>query len=319
MPARRRPQSDPRPLPAMTMRAGGGTAIPFAVCCAGVALFSVMDAAMKGLGLAIGVYNALLWRAIAGTLIGAVLMVATRRRWPVIAVLRIHVLRGVVVAFMALLFFWAILRMPLAEAIALSFIAPIVALYLAALLLKEQVGRQAIGASLLGLVGVGVILSGRVQGDYDADALLGAAAMLASAVLFAWNLVIQRQQAQVASPVEVAFFQHLVMFAVFVPAAPFLALVPSAHAVPLVILSATLAFTSLAALAWAYARAEAQRLIPVEYSAFVWAAITGWLFFQEHVTVTTLAGALLIVAGCLIAARSKGGVAVAPQVEAGTA
>ena len=33
--------------------------IPFAVCCMGVALFSVMDAAMKGLSLAIGLYNAL--------------------------------------------------------------------------------------------------------------------------------------------------------------------------------------------------------------------------------------------------------------------
>ena len=42
-------------------------AIPFSVCCAGVALFAVMDAAMKGLSLGIGLYNALFWRAIAGT------------------------------------------------------------------------------------------------------------------------------------------------------------------------------------------------------------------------------------------------------------
>ena len=282
-----------------------GVAIPFAVCCVGVALFSVMDAAMKGLSLSIGLYNALFWRAVTGSVLGLALMLLTRQRWPVAAVLRIHLLRGVVVAAMAALFFWAIMRLPLAEAIALSFIAPLIALYLAALLLKEQVGRQAIGASLLGLVGVAVILSGKLSGRYAPDALAGAAAVLGSAILFAWNLIIQRQQAQVASPIEVAFFQHLVMLGVFVPGAPLLLAPPPLHALPLVLLAATLAFTSLAALAWAYARAEAQRLIPVEYSAFLWAAIIGWLAFGERVTGTTLAGALLIVAGCLIAARAK--------------
>ncbi|MEA3390760.1 DMT family transporter [Sphingobium sp. CCH11-B1] len=294
-----------------------GFAIPFAVCCLGVALFSVMDAAMKGLSLSIGLYNALFWRAVAGTLLGFALMLLTRQRWPTAAVLRIHLLRGSVVAAMAALFFWAIMRLPLAEAIALSFIAPLIALYLAALLLKEKVGRQAIGASLLGLVGVGVILSGRLQGHYAPDALLGALAVLASAVLFAWNLVIQRQQAQLATPIEVAFFQHLVMLGVFVLGAPVWLTIPPVEAAPLVLLAALLAFTSLSALAWAYARSEAQRLIPVEYSAFLWAAIVGWLAFGERVTPATVAGALLIVAGCLIAARSKR--PDMAHVEAGTA
>ncbi|MET0371596.1 MAG: DMT family transporter [Sphingobium sp.] len=292
-------------------------AIPFAVCCAGVALFSVMDGAMKGLALAIGLYNALFWRSVTGSLLGVLLMLATRRPWPGPAVLRVHLLRGTVVAAMAGLFFWALLRLPMAEAIALSFIAPLIALYLASLLLGEKIGKQAIGASILGLVGVGVILSGRMRGVYDADALLGAGAMLLSAILFAWNLVIQRQQAQLASPVEVAFFQHLVMFGVYLCGAPFLAVLPPASAVPLVLIAAVLAFTSLAALAWAYARAEAQRLIPVEYSAFVWAAIVGWLAFGERLTLTTVAGAALIVAGCLIAARARP--ADPPHVEPGVA
>lgn len=291
--------------------------LPFLVCCLGVALFSVMDAAMKGLSLSIGLYNALFWRASTGSLLGLVLMLATRQPWPTRAVLRLHLLRGVVVALMASLFFWAIMRLPLAEAIALSFIAPLIALYLAALLLKERIGRRAIGASLLGLVGVGVILSGRMRGGYDLNALMGAGAVLLSAMLFAWNLILQRQQAQLASPIEVAFFQHLVMLGVFALGAPTWAILPTGSAFPLVVLAAVLAFTSLAALAWAYARAEAQRLIPVEYTAFVWAAIFGWLAFGERLTPTTILGALLIVAGCLIAARTKR--AESAHVEVGVA
>lgn len=301
-----------------THRAASATAFPlaFAVCCVGVALFSVMDAAMKGLSLSIGLFNALFWRAMAGSLLGLALMLLTRQRWPHLTVLRLHMLRGTVVAVMASLFFWAIMRMPLAEAIALSFIAPLIALYLAALLLKERIGRRAIGASLLGLIGVAVILSGRMRGSYDANALLGAGAVLLSAVLFAWNLILQRQQAQLASPIEVAFFQHVVMLAVFslfAVLAQEMPIVPAAPSWALVLLSATLAFTSLTALAWAYARAEAQRLIPVEYTAFLWAAIIGWLAFGERLTLTTLAGALLIVVGCLIASRA--GPTEPPHVE----
>jgi len=295
-------------MPPFVLSSSRGIAIPFAICCLGVALFSVMDAAMKGLSLSIGLFNALFWRALAGSLLGLVLMIATRQRWPNRAVLKLHLLRGVVVAFMASLFFWAIMRMPLAQAIALSFIAPLIALYLAALLLKERIGRQAIGASLLGLVGVAVIVSGRMRGDFDPDALLGAGAVLLSAVLFAWNLILQRQQAQLASPIEVAFFQHLVMLAVFSGVAAALQWTPALPrqgAWLLIVLAATLAFTSLVALAWAYARAEAQILIPVEYSAFLWAAIIGWLVFGDRLTMTTVAGAALIVAGCLIAARVK--------------
>src|SRR3546814_18975489 len=84
----------------------------------------------------------------------------------------------------------------------LSFIAPLIALYLAALLLKEKIGGGAIVASILGLLGVAVILLGRIQGDYDREALWGAGLMLISAIFFAFNLILHRQQAQLASPCE---------------------------------------------------------------------------------------------------------------------
>ena len=54
--------------------------------------------------------------------------------------------------------------------------------------------------------------------------------------------------------------------------------------------------------AWAYARAETQVLVPLEYSGFLWASLFGWLFFAEGLRLPVLLGALLIVAGCWIAA-----------------
>ncbi|MDP9056846.1 MAG: EamA/RhaT family transporter, partial [Pseudomonadota bacterium] len=40
-----------------------------------------------------------------------------------------------------------------------------------------------------------------------------------------------------------------------------------------------------------------------EYSAFIWAALMGWLWFGERLDAATLLGGVLIVAGCLTAAR----------------
>jgi S-adenosylmethionine uptake transporter len=278
----------------------------FLVACTGVALFSVMDAVMKGASLSVGAYNALWWRGIINIALCAPLWLLTRRGWPAWSVLRLHMWRGVVVAFMALLFFWSIVRLPLAEAIALSFIAPLIALYLAAVLLKERIGPRAVTASLLGLAGVGVIMLGRFgSGHYAADALWGVAAVLGSAVLFAYNLVLARQQAQLAGPAEIALFQNLSVFAVLSCAAPWLAIMPEPPVFGPLALSALLSVLSLLLMSWAYARAEAQILIPVEYTAFIWAAICGWFAFGEPLTWPVIGGAVLIVTGCLIAARAR--------------
>ena len=57
--------------------------------------------------------------------------------------------------------------------------------------------------------------------------------------------------------------------------------------------------------AWAYARGEASYLAATEYSGFLWASLMGWLVFRERVSLYTLAGAILIVGGCFVAARRK--------------
>jgi S-adenosylmethionine uptake transporter len=279
--------------------------IPFLVACAGIGTFSLMDAAMKDLALSVGAYNAVIWRNSLGALFMGLIFIATRQNWPVIAVLKLHLWRSIVVSFMAVSFFWSLTKLPLAEAIGLSFIAPVIALYLAAVLLGEVIGREAIWASLAGLAGVAIIIAGRVTGHYTIDHLWGAAAVLFSAVVFAYNLILARQQAQVAGPIEIAFFQNLFVAATLSLAAPWFMQPLVVEKAPMLAGAATLAIISLLLLSWAYARAQAQILIPVEYTAFVWAAMFGWLFFSEPVTWPVLLGTMFIVCGSLIAARVK--------------
>ena len=145
--------------------------IPFAVATGGIALFSAMDAVMKGLSLAIGTYNALLWRTLAGALFGGAVFLLRRMKWPGPAAMRVHLVRGFLSVFMAILFFWGLARVPLAQGVALAFIAPLIALYLAALFLGEKIQPRAIFASLLGFAGVGTILSGQAQAHLGHEAL----------------------------------------------------------------------------------------------------------------------------------------------------
>jgi S-adenosylmethionine uptake transporter len=278
-------------------------ALPFAVATLGIALFSGMDAVMKHLALGLGAYNALLWRTMAGAIFGGLIFIATRTPWPGRPVLRLHLIRGSVSVVMAILFFWGLARVPLAQGVALAFVAPLIALYLAALILKEQIERRAILASLLGFAGVVVILLGQAEAQLGPDALRGSIAILLSACLYAWNIILMRQQAQVARPIEVAFFMSLIMTSGFMLVAPWLAEPPPAAELPAIAGSAALAFVSLILLSWAYARAEAQYLAPVEYTAFIWASLLGYLVFAEPVQPLTLVGAAMIVAACLMAAR----------------
>jgi S-adenosylmethionine uptake transporter len=279
--------------------------LPLAATFLGIATFSVMDAAMKAASLSAGVYTALLLRCAIGSGIMLPVWLLGGGRWPTAAIFRVHLIRSTVVAGMATLFFWGLVRMPMAEAIALSFISPLIALYLASVLLGERIGRRAIFASLLGLVGVAVIALAPSHHAGGPRSLPGVAAILASAVLYAWNLILQRQQAQAAGPREVAFFQNFLVGAVLALGAPWFLTAPTLPALGMAATAAVLIAISLMLLSWAYARAEAQALVPLEYTGFIWAALFGWLWFGEVVTLATLAGAALIVVGCLIATRAR--------------
>jgi S-adenosylmethionine uptake transporter len=289
----------------MTSAARTPVATAFAVATLGIALFSGMDALMKHLALALGTYNALLWRTLIGAIFGGIVFLATRQRLPRGEAMRLHLRRGILSVFMAVLFFWGLARVPLAQGVALAFVAPLIALYLAAVILKERIERRAILASVLGFAGVIVILAGQARAQLGPEAFHGSAAILLSACLYAWNIILMRQQALVARPVEIAFFMSAIMSSGFLLAAPWLAAAPPVAQWPAVAGAAMLAFASLMLLSWAYARAQAQHLAPVEYTAFIWAVLFGLVFFHEPVRALTLCGAAMIVGACLIAARGR--------------
>lgn len=280
--------------------------LPIIAAVAGVGFLSLMDAYMKGAALAAGTYSASVLRSLMGAAMIAPFWLAGGTRWPKWPVMKLHIERGFVSAFMALSFFFALTKLPIAEAIAISFVAPLIALYLARILLGEQIKREAVHASILGFAGCLVIVGGKIgDGEFDADVALGLAALMFSAVLYAYNFVVIRKQSQVAGPVEVATFHSGIGGLIQLVAAPYFFVMPAAPVLFDISIAAALTVSGAIAIAWAYARAEAQVLVPFEYTGFLWASLFGWLFFREEVTAPTIAGVILIVIGCWIAMRRQ--------------
>ena len=289
--------------------------LAFAVAAAGIASYSVMDAIMKDMSILHGAYSAVLWRSVAGVFLLGPIFLARRKAWPGRAALTLHFARGAVAGASVLLFFWGLVRVPMAQSVALTFLAPLIALFLAAATLGERIRRAAIGGSLVASLGVLVIAGGQVQAHASTQIVLGSLAVVAASILYAGSLILLRKQAQIADPLEVALFTSIVLGGLLLLGAPWFSALPAVSYVPHILGSAALGSVSAMALAWAYGRAEAQVLAPVEYTAFVWAALLGWWVFGETVSLYTVAGAALIIAGCVVAVRGSTA-APAPQTEA---
>ena len=269
---------------------------------------------MKQVSIHIGAYNAMLWRSVVGLAMSAPLFLIWGVKWPERSRAMLHLKRSTAAGISILLFFWGLVRVPMAEGVALSFLSPIIALLLAAPMLGEKVKKSAVIACLLAFSGVIVVVLGKAHEGGGPAAFHGAIAIVIGGVFYAYNLVLLRRSALLAGPIEITFFTNLVFTGLYLLGSPIGAALLPLRWLPLIGAAAGLAIVSSLLLAWAYARAEAQRLVPVEFTAFIWAAILGAIVFGEKVLPLTVLGAAMIVAGCVIAARAR--VAPVPSTEA---
>lgn len=278
----------------------------FLAALAAVAVLSIMDAAMKHLVLAIGLFAVSIWRSLLNLALTAALYLPRRTPWPSRPTLRIHIVRGVVMMVMAGLFFWGIGRVHLAQAIALTFIAPLIALLLAAAFLHERVGPRSVAGSIIAFGGVLVIVFGQARADLGSEVLLGSVAIIGSALCYAFNIVLMRHQSLAAEPFEINFFQSLTIAVLWLSLVPLLGrpALPDGQWIWVVVAS-LLSTAGGLIFSWAYARGQASYLAATEYSGFLWASALGWLVFRETVSLYTLAGAGLIIGGCIVAARGR--------------
>ncbi len=216
--------------------------------------------------------------------------------------LRLHALRGALMVTGAWLYFTALIYLPLAEATALVFSAPIFITALSVPLLGEAVGWRRWGAVLLGFVGVLVIVRPG-SAAFQLAALMPVGTALCYAIFMISARWIDRTER----------LWTMMLFAMLFPmiyAAPFaIATWTPVQAGDAALFVAIAVFGSLglALIGQAFRMAPAAIVAPFDYTALIWATGLGWLIWGEVPMVWTIFGAGIIVAsGIIIILREAG-------------
>ncbi|MDH1181751.1 DMT family transporter [Achromobacter mucicolens] len=211
------------------------------------------------------------------------------------------VLRGVMLATVATCFMTALIWMPLSEATAIYFTAPLIMVALSPWLLGERVRAAQWGAVAAGFAGMLLIV--RPGGDLP---LLGTLLMAVSAVSYAIFQVLTRKLSnKVPGPVQYAYTAFICLIVTALPA-PFFLPDPWPGTADTVIILALGACSGLAQilLIAAFQRVPAATLAPLNYFQLLLALGFSTFWFQRPPDALALAGmGLIIAAGVFLALR----------------
>lgn len=208
------------------------------------------------------------------------------------------------------LMFLALRHLPLAEAIAIAYVMPFILLLLGWRFLGEEVGIRRLAACVVGFTGTLMVVQPSFA-DVGAPALLP----LAVAVVFALFVLVTRQVAQLADPIELQALNGLIALALLLPAVALGAVFDGAPALPPLsrgdlwgLMAAGGALGTLAHLVmtWALRFAPSATLAPVQYLEIPVATLIGLAIFGDFPNGLALAGiAVTMTAGLYIVFRER--------------
>jgi S-adenosylmethionine uptake transporter len=275
---------------------------PILIAVVGVMLGCAMDAMVKTLGAAYSVVLIASARYVFGALFAGAALAATKSRLPNAAGLGRHALRAVIIAVCSLLFFNCLTILPIAEATVLIFCAPLMIAPLARLILGERIRAMAAVALGIGFIGMVITVQGAEGAGDAARRLEGVLSGMFAAALYALSMVLLRQLARNDSAVTTAFLSNLFPAIYLLPFALWLGVAPQPADLPLFAATGLTGFVMWFMLTTAYARAPAQSVAPAEYTALIWSAILGIVFFAETPRWQVWTGAGVIVLAVMMAA-----------------
>lgn len=271
---------------------------------AAVAAFAVMDAMLKLLAphyapMQVAALRGLssLPLVVAWVLLSGAVRSLWRVRW------FLHLLRGVLSVVMLAAFAYALRTLPLADAYALFFVAPLMVTALAVPILGEHVGWRRWSAIMVGLLGVLIILRPGGQGMVS----LAGIAVLVAALGYALSAIAVRVIGRTDTTQSMVFWM-IAMVSVFATALAWpqwQPLLPSHW--PVLGVLAISGAAGQAAVTEAFRHTPASVVAPFEYTALAWGMGLDALLWQVAPDGMMLAGAAVIVASGLYLIRRDAG------------
>ena len=227
-------------------------------------------------------------------------------RLPVMA---LHAARGSLIALATLLFFSGLKYLPIADAISIFFIEPLLVTLLSAVLLGESVGWRRLTAIAIGFVGAMIIIRPGFEA-FGWPVLLP----VGTALCFSFYIILTRSLAQSEDPVRMQFFTGVfgcvVMSLALVTGAymdiPVLASVwPDLTQWALLAGLGVIATTGHLLVVHAFRHAAVGVLAPFQYIEIVGATVLGFFIFNDFPDPTTWLGVSIIAASGIYVFRRE--------------
>ena len=203
-------------------------------------------------------------------------------------------LRGCQLLAATTVFFTAIRYIPLAEAVAIGFAAPLFTVALSVPLLKEQVGIRRWSAVIIGFIGVMVIVRPGFGEFHFAHGL-----MILLAFIFATFTINTRVLTRTEGTMPMLFFTALLGTAGASCVVPFFWQTPTLEQWFWLAAMGAIGGFSHMLLIQAYRVASTSLLAPFQYAQIIFAGFYGWLIFQEIPDNYVIVGAGIVVASGL--------------------
>lgn len=202
-----------------------------------------------------------------------------------------HLTRAAMGLTTMVLAFSALSYLPLAETTTISFAAPLFAVMLSALLLREPVGRHRWSAVLLGLAGVLIVMQPGGQ-ELPLTGLI--LAILATVGVACVNITI-RQIGKTEGPQTTVLWFTISSMLVLGLVLPFYAGAHDARTWMILAALGTFGGFGQLFLTTSLRYAPVPVIVPFDYTQLLWAVLLGWLIWNTHAPASTWAGAAVII------------------------
>ncbi len=205
--------------------------------------------------------------------------------------------------------FSALARLPIVDATAISFAAPLITVAMAAIFLKERVRVYRWSAVTVGFIGILVMLAPHFDPSAhvgDAVTALGVGFAIGGAFCSAGSVIQTRRLTRTETTSSIVFYFSLICALAGLGTLPLSSLAPTlAWLTPTGPELAALVTTGLCGglahilLTESYRLAPASLVAPFDYTSMVWAFLLGYFFFNELPTVFVFVGAAIVAAAGL--------------------
>lgn len=212
----------------------------------------------------------------------------------------VQVFRGLALLSSSIFFIVGLGHLPIAEAAATAFIAPVFVTGLSMVFLGEKVGMRRWAATMMGLFGVLVVVRPGTAA-FDPAAIFP----ILSALGWAVALVLTRKISGADREITTMAFTALVGFLVMSVVVPFYWIMPNTTQIMLGVGIGVAATVGHWIVVLAFRYADASVLAPFSYIQLVWVTLIGFFIFGEVPDAVTFTGAAIIIASGVYTAHRE--------------